>query len=282
MISNPKRKIDVTRAFDAPVSALYNLCGSTQFFRLCGVDSGPGLFDFRVGGRYDFRLGSEDFIRGEFKEIVPYEKIVFSWTTNTKFGECTDTLVTLLMRATPGGSELRILHEGFARDDLKSAHDEGWETALTTVAKRFKEELASFLGDKLKIRFKVAETFAKPVREVFNAFISPEMLKSFFVASTSGPLTPGSIVEWTFRSWQHPFKIHCTEVIQDQTIKFSWGETRVTFMFEAPSLMSSKLTIHCEGWAINQASLDDSYSECEGWRQVLDSLKAKLQYGIDL
>ena len=40
--------------------------------------------------------------------------------------------------------------------------------------------------------------FRRPAREVFNAFVQPDLITKFWLKSTTGPLGQGAQVEWQF------------------------------------------------------------------------------------
>jgi uncharacterized protein YndB with AHSA1/START domain len=85
-------------------------------------------------------------------------------------------------------------------------------------------------------------------------------------------------VQWRFQS--HPgraFNIFVQDVVEDRRIQFQWGHTRVQFTFEEIPEGGSRFTIACDGWDATQEGLDDSYSECEGWREVMGSLQQWLK-----
>lgn len=124
-------KIRMVRKFQTSVEKLFNSCKSpATFFGLMG-DIDKGKVDFRVGGKYQVP-GEKSEIRGEFLEIVPLKKIVFSWES-APCGEALthDTKVTLLFEEDGENvSWLELLHEGLETESQQKTHRAGWDSVL--------------------------------------------------------------------------------------------------------------------------------------------------------
>src|ERR1700712_1257869 len=95
-----------------------------------GPDAGPTLSaeaDVRAGGRFSivFRLlnGDEHNPTGVYREVVPEQKLVFTW----EWADAPEreSLVTFLLRPLDGGSELTLFHERLPEDAVTS-HEAGW------------------------------------------------------------------------------------------------------------------------------------------------------------
>jgi uncharacterized protein YndB with AHSA1/START domain len=93
--------------------------------------------DVQVGGRYRFRITSPDGVQhisyGEYREIVPPKRLVFTWAWES--GLVTDSLVTVSLRAVEGGTELTLRHERLATEDLRERHGKGWSGCLEQLEK---------------------------------------------------------------------------------------------------------------------------------------------------
>jgi uncharacterized protein YndB with AHSA1/START domain len=80
------REVVITRVFDAPARILFEAYGKCEHIRRWFGPRGYPVtmceIDFRVGGRYRFAMtgpeGQQDPFGGEYLEIIPNRKIVFS------------------------------------------------------------------------------------------------------------------------------------------------------------------------------------------------------------
>lgn len=132
-------KLLLIRTFPVSVAKLYEACKNpAAFLGLMGDSSGTPQVDFRVGGRYDVPH-AKGGVRGAFTEIVPNQKIVFTWE-NAPCGEplTRDTKVTLLFEADDedaNKSWLTLTHEGLEKESQQKAHREGWDSVLDKLTR---------------------------------------------------------------------------------------------------------------------------------------------------
>ena len=98
--------------------------------------------DLRVGGRYRVSFespeGIVDVLTGEFLEVTPPDKLVYSWIweePNEHAG--IETQVTVEFLEQDGGTELVLTHERFTRPDMKERHLGGWSGALDLLHESF-------------------------------------------------------------------------------------------------------------------------------------------------
>lgn len=88
--------------------------------------------NFREGGRYKIDMhGPEETYshQGIYKEIIPNEKIVFSW--NSPF--VTGTVVTISLSKVNGGTEVSLKHEFLPNEEEKKKHTQGWTQILENL-----------------------------------------------------------------------------------------------------------------------------------------------------
>jgi len=94
--------------------------------------------DVRVGGRLRADVVSPEGrtwkLRGEYREIKPAEKLVFtwSWENEPQHGE---TLVSVEFRrlGQSNFTEVLVRHEGFPTADSCEDHASGWNACLNTL-----------------------------------------------------------------------------------------------------------------------------------------------------
>jgi uncharacterized protein YndB with AHSA1/START domain len=91
--------------------------------------------DVRVGGKYRWELtspeGEEMSAFGEYKELVPGKKIVFTWQwDDDEAWENRTSIVTIELFERGGGTELRLRHEQLPSEESRDRHNEGWNSLL--------------------------------------------------------------------------------------------------------------------------------------------------------
>jgi uncharacterized protein YndB with AHSA1/START domain len=96
--------------------------------------------DLRVGGRYriSFSATSGEYFQvgGVYREIVPNERLVFSWAWHSTPER--ESLVTITLKADGDGTLLTLLHERFFDQKARDGHNRGWTGTL--------EKLERYLG----------------------------------------------------------------------------------------------------------------------------------------
>ncbi|SIN63126.1 Uncharacterized conserved protein YndB, AHSA1/START domain [Parasphingorhabdus marina DSM 22363] len=151
----------------------------------------------------------------------------------------------------------------------------------------------------MELKFKVAARIAKPVEEVFEAVVDPSSLSSYFTTGgAKGRLEKGATVTWEFHDFPGPVPVEVVDLIPNSKIVLRWeavdesGEhaedagagyqTSMTMQFKALDDGRTLVTVSEQGWRDDAAGLEASYGNCEGWTQMLCSLKAWLEHGINL
>ncbi len=91
--------------------------------------------DLRPGGTLRIDHNGFDIMRGEFVELDPPRRVVFTWgweslADQTRPGAST---VTVTLEAEGDGTRLRLVHAGLAEMDVKG-HGEGWDLFLGRLA----------------------------------------------------------------------------------------------------------------------------------------------------
>ena len=95
--------------------------------------------DLRVGGSYRIGMkhiakGTEHIATGVYKEIVPDERLVFTWSWEENPNE-NETLITIEFRDANGSTEMHFRHERFATVKLRDDHQHGWAGCLERLAR---------------------------------------------------------------------------------------------------------------------------------------------------
>ncbi len=98
----------------------------------CTTKAKPGSMraelDVRVGGRYrisfDMESGEYSEVGGVYREVMPNEKLVFSWAWHSTPER--ESLVTVSIRPDGAGSLMVFTHEQFFDEAARDNHNKGW------------------------------------------------------------------------------------------------------------------------------------------------------------
>lgn len=95
-------------------------------------------FDCRVGGHWRFAYRFPDdrviTVGGAFREVTPARRLVFTWTWEPPDVHAgIETLVTVSLKESPGGTTVEVLHEAFPDDATRDRHDQGWRATLARL-----------------------------------------------------------------------------------------------------------------------------------------------------
>lgn len=145
-----------------------------------------------------------------------------------------------------------------------------------------------FTGQFTKYEFQVHAKIRKPVAEVFNAVINPDKMGSYFATGgVSVPMKEGSTITWSFLEFPGNQSMVIKKLVKDREIELDWlqeegKKTEVLMKFEELNPHETLVTIKHSGHEEDETGLKDSYAHCEGWTVMLSSLKAYLEYGVNL
>ncbi len=87
-----------------------------------------------VGGKFQIDMhGKENTYThtGEFKEVVPNKKLVFTWNSHV----VEDTVVTITFNETEDGTEVVLVHEFMPSEEMIKGHTKGWNVILENLDK---------------------------------------------------------------------------------------------------------------------------------------------------
>ena len=92
-------------------------------------------FDARPGGVYKIQVGGDHPALGEFVEVVPDEKIVFTFGWNEPGHPIPAGSTKVAITLIPEGDEtlVRLVHSGLP-DDAITDHEQGWQHFLDRLA----------------------------------------------------------------------------------------------------------------------------------------------------
>jgi uncharacterized protein YndB with AHSA1/START domain len=92
--------------------------------------------DPRPGGRYRIEMrhsgGNAHIVGGEYREVVPHAKLVFTWAWETGVAPG-ETLVTVRLEPEGAGTKLTLVHERFPNAEVCEKHRQGWTGSLARL-----------------------------------------------------------------------------------------------------------------------------------------------------
>ena len=90
--------------------------------------------DVRVGGRYRIAMqppeGDRFFLSGEFHEVDPRTRLVFTFRWEPPDPDDRDTVVVVSLRDRGGSTALTVDQGPFATDARRALHEQGWNGSL--------------------------------------------------------------------------------------------------------------------------------------------------------
>ena len=143
-----KTSLEIIRFINAPPARVYDAWTDPaqlkQWFGPENVRTRNITADVRVGGKYRWDLitqeGEEWAAFGEYRELVPGKKIVFTWQwDDDEAWENRTSVVTVELFEHRGGTELRLKHEQLPSEESRDRHNEGWNSLLDRLEQFFSE-----------------------------------------------------------------------------------------------------------------------------------------------
>ncbi|MBS4036147.1 MAG: SRPBCC domain-containing protein [Ignavibacterium sp.] len=136
------------------------------------------------------------------------------------------------------------------------------------------------------LEIKVALQIQKSVREVFEAIADPDKMSNYFISKSSGRMEEGKKLFWKFPEFDEEFPVRIDKVEKDKYISFYWdtdgNELLVEINLTSADNDSTLVMITEKSMENNEAGIKWLKGNTEGWANFLASLKAYLEYGINL
>ena len=139
-----KTSLEIKRFINAPRERVYTAwTDPAELQRWFGPEDVRTIkidADVRVGGKYRWDLqkqdGEEWSCLGEYRELVPGKKIVFTWKwdDDENWAEH-NSVVTVELSDRDGGTEVRLVHEKLPSEESRDRHNEGWNSVLDRLEK---------------------------------------------------------------------------------------------------------------------------------------------------
>ena len=111
----------------------------TQWFGPEGGVVDRAELNVRPGGRYTIVFHTQDgeqhHVSGVYKEVVPNEKLAFTWAWRSTPER--ESYVTVMIKSDGPGCMLTLIHEKFFDEAARDRHNYGWTGALNKLEKLF-------------------------------------------------------------------------------------------------------------------------------------------------
>jgi uncharacterized protein YndB with AHSA1/START domain len=150
MIPKEKLSLNITRRIKAERERVYaawtDVNQLREWFGPEKVTTRELVADVKVGGKYRWDMtspeGEELTCRGEYRELQPGRKIVFtwSWDDDEEPWKSHDSLVTVELSDCEGGTEIRLIHVDLPTEQSRRGHNEGWNSCLDKLERRLSNQ----------------------------------------------------------------------------------------------------------------------------------------------
>ena len=130
--------LDMKRVLPAPRSVVFRACTEpdllTQWWGPNGFTSPSVDFDPRVGGSYRIAMQPPDgdlfYLTGEFREVDPPARLVYTFRWEEPDPDDRETVVTLSLRDLGESTALALSQGSFATPPRLALHEAGWGDSL--------------------------------------------------------------------------------------------------------------------------------------------------------
>jgi uncharacterized protein YndB with AHSA1/START domain len=135
-----KPSLALKRRLNAPPEKVYaawtNPAQLAKWFGPKDIEALRIELDPRVGGRFKIVMrdtdactgtaeaGEEHHVSGVYREVVPNEKLVFTWAWRSTPER--ESLVTVLIKPDGAGSLLTLIHAQLFDEEARDRHEHGW------------------------------------------------------------------------------------------------------------------------------------------------------------
>ena len=132
------------RTFAVPRNQVFEAWTNPDMIRqwfAAGPDMVPTIaeVDLRVGGKYRIGMKNkaknvEHIATGIYREIIPNERVAFTWSWEGSQGEPESFVIVELIEQGEA-TEMRFTHSRFADKKARDGHNEGWIACFAELEK---------------------------------------------------------------------------------------------------------------------------------------------------
>lgn len=138
------------------------------------------------------------------------------------------------------------------------------------------------------IKAKAEMLIRKPVAEVFEAFINPEITSKFWFTKGGGRMEPGAQIRWDWEMYNVSVQVDVKEIEENKRIRIDWssaGETPTTVEWIFTPYENDATFVSITNFGF-QGDIDSVVAQAldstSGFTWVLAGLKAYLEHNIML
>lgn len=121
---------------------------------------------------------------------------------------------------------------------------------------------------------------------VFEAIVNPEKMSNYFIASSTGKLEDGKTVTWRFPEFPDEFPVTGMAIKENELVTFDWSggaeNMKVEIRLEAFGENGTVVRVAEYEKPADATGIKWAMQQSEGWANFLASMKAYLEYGINL
>jgi uncharacterized protein YndB with AHSA1/START domain len=137
--------LSLERSFDAPREAVFAAWTDPEVLRRWWAagpdwDTPEAEVDLRVGGGYRLAMrepgGPTHVVAGEYTEVVPPERLVYTWTWEHDSPGSAGSIVTVLFREDGDRTTVHLTHTGFTEPAAVARHEHGWDAVMDSLERR--------------------------------------------------------------------------------------------------------------------------------------------------
>lgn len=135
-----------------------------------------------------------------------------------------------------------------------------------------------------KLIIHAAIQIRRPVDVVFDSIIDPQKMTQYFISDSTGRLEEGKRVFWKWPEFpEYPCPVDHIKIDPYRSVSFIWGNDTMVRIDLEEQIDKSVVVRVAEGEKEpDEAGLKWYGDNTEGWANFLASMKAFLEYGINL
>ncbi len=139
---NAGRILRLTRTFAAPRETVFQAWTDREILVKWWGPKGYTVpvaeIDVRPGGAWRTCMrspeGEEYCVGGVYREVIPPEKLVFTWAWESDGEPGHETVVTIEFHDKDGATELVLVQELFESVEARDKHNQGWSSSFDCLA----------------------------------------------------------------------------------------------------------------------------------------------------